>query len=438
MSWTTVAEVKAQVQRLWERGELLRNLLNGEASFPVRLGLTLPSSTELAQDFGAARLWIEQLRAMRQIRIEWRTLNHRVQGAQQVPQSIWLDDLNHALALIGKGAEAAQFGELLELTQSRQPTLIAWMEKRPLQALELADKWAELLSVIDWIVQHPRAGIYLRQVDISGVHSKFIEAHRQVLAQWLDFVLPAAAIHSNLTGANQFCARYGFLDKPARVRFRVLDDAMGILPGIAYPDITLDADSFAALNSCVERAFITENETNFLAFPLVKKSIVIFGSGYGWDALANIAWLDRCKIFYWGDIDTHGFAILNQLRNRYAHVESFLMDKAILMAHEALWGTEGNQSLHDLTNLTMSENALFNELRDNRLGKNLRLEQEMIGFEMVRSAVEKLSDGVLPAPTNELTYESKCQPGPPEIKSALPPAAAVLIVSVRSEQKRNK
>lgn len=66
------------------------------------------------------------------------------------------------------------------------------------------------------------------------------------------------------------------------------------LPGIDCPDITLDADSFSRLQLAVQRVFITENEINFLAFPSVKDAIVIFGAGYGWDALARSRWLNDC------------------------------------------------------------------------------------------------------------------------------------------------
>jgi hypothetical protein len=40
-------------------------------------------------------------------------------------------------------------------------------------------------------------------VDIPGVHSKFIEAHRGVLAEWLDLVLPAAAIEASAIGSER-------------------------------------------------------------------------------------------------------------------------------------------------------------------------------------------------------------------------------------------
>lgn len=390
MSWTTASDLKAQLRRQWERGELLRGLAHGDTVSPLRLTLKGPNSTELAECFEAVRAWIAELVAVPQIRIEWREVNHRILGSQRVPQSVWVDNLDSAFALIGRRGEAARFTELLARSRSQQPALLAWMEKRPLRALELAKDWEGLLAVTDWLVRHPRPGIYLRQVDIPGIHSKFIEAHRGVLAEWLDLVLPPEAILPDRIGVGQFAARYGFLDKPVRIRFRVLDGGVAVLPGIAQPDITLEAGSFAALDISVRRVFVTENETNFLAFPTVTDAIVVFGAGYGWDALAKAEWLKRCGLYYWGDIDTHGFAILDQLRSRFEHVESFLMDRPTLMAHEILWGEEGDQVVHDLPRLTEVERALFDDLRDNRIRSNLRLEQEMIGFGMVRAALANI------------------------------------------------
>jgi hypothetical protein len=117
---------------------------------------------------------------------------------------------------------------------------------------------------------------------------------------------------------------------------------------------------------------------------------VIFGAGYGWDALAKAAWLAQCRMHYWGDIDTHGFAILDQLRSHYAHVASFLMDRATLMAHQDLWGEEPDQVVHDLPRLTTDEKALYDDLRDNRIRQHVRLEQERVGFGWVQSALSGL------------------------------------------------
>ncbi len=166
-----------------------------------------------------------------------------------------------------------------------------------------------------------------------------------------------------------------------RIRFRLLDAALPSLPGcVGLLDVTLDAASFAALLLPVQRVFITENETNFLAFPPAADAIVIFGAGYGWEALARAAWLHRCQLYYWGDIDTHGFAILDQLHGHFPHAASFLMNRDTLLAHRLHWGEEPNPVRHDLALLTPEQAAVYDDLRFDRLQRRLRLEQERVGF----------------------------------------------------------
>ncbi len=229
--------------------------------------------------------------------------------------------------------------------------------------------------------------IYIRQMDLPGVHTKFIEEHRSLLSQLLDCALPAAAIEQDLTGVRQFEGRYGFRAKPERVRFRMLDAACGDFGFRPLADIETDAATFAALDPPVSQAFITENEINFLAFPEVPASMVIFGAGYGFESLRKARWLYACRLCYWGDIDTHGFAILDQLRAHFPHAESFLMDRATLMACKRLWGREKSPVEHDLRRLHTAETALYEDLRANRLGERLRLEQEHIGFDWVLQAL---------------------------------------------------
>jgi hypothetical protein len=52
------------------------------------------------------------------------------------------------------------------------------MRQYPLKVLDQAENWPRLLAVLDWVVRHPGANIYLRQIDASGVDTKFIEQHR--------------------------------------------------------------------------------------------------------------------------------------------------------------------------------------------------------------------------------------------------------------------
>lgn len=384
MSWTTPADLRGQLQRLWDRGDLPRAAVDPDAlAWPLRLTLKTPTASELSERFEAVRIWVRALAETPHLRLEWRDWNHRVQGLQRLPASVWVDTLADALALIGKAREARRLETLWQRTATAQPELLAWIARRPLQALEHADRWERLLAVVAWLQAHPRPGIHLRQVDVPGVDSKFIEAHRTVLTELLDLALAPEAIDPQASGRTGFARRYGFLEKPVRVRFRLLDPTMPSLPGCSgLPDLTLDATNFAALSLPVTRVFITENETNFLAFPALDQAIVIFGAGYGWDALARAEWLHRCDLHlhYWGDLDTHGFAILDQLRVHFPHAASLLMDRETLLAHRPHWGTEPDPVRHDLPRLTREEAAVYDDLRYDRLQPALRLEQERVGF----------------------------------------------------------
>ena len=390
MRWTTPTDLQAQVHKLWDRGLLLASVAGGESVFPRRLALKGPDSRALGERFSEVRDWIAGLVANEGLyRIEWRSVNHRVLGANRIPSAIWIDTLEQALGLIGKHRAAERFAGMVERTRETRAELIPWLAKRPLRALALAEEWPQLLAIVDWLSKHPRPEVYLRQVDLPGVHTKLIEGHRAVLAELFDLVLPGEAIDATHTGAFGFCRRYGFLDKPARVRFRMLDPTVRLLPMASDQDITLAQAAFSSLAPPVATVFITENEINFLAFPNVRDSMVIFGAGYGFANLVAAHWLQEKNILYWGDIDTHGFAILNQLRGFFPHTVSFLMDRETLLAHRQFWGSEPQPQTGDLLRLTTEEQALYDQLRQHTWGVSVRLAQEKIGFRFLAATLQR-------------------------------------------------
>jgi hypothetical protein len=388
--WTGPADIRARVKREWERGRILAATLGGEAVFPMRVPLRGPDAKGLSDGFEEARRWIAALQdssresSGKGYVLEWREINHRQLGRNRVPVAALINSEEDGLALIGRHGDAARFRELAAQVSQELPPLTSWLVRRPLRALELADAWPRLLGVVKRIAAQPRPGIYLRQLDVPGVDTKFIERHKGVLSELLDLALPAGAVDPAATGASSFERRYGFRAKPALVRFRVLDPR--IFPHGAA-DLSIPSEEFVALSLPARRVFITENEINGLAFPAVPDSIVIFGLGYGLDRLAAADWLHACALWYWGDIDTHGFAILDRLRCHFPAAYSLLMDRATLVAHRALWGREETPLTRDLPRLDPQEMALFDELRTNRIAPALRLEQERISYGWLQRAL---------------------------------------------------
>ncbi len=390
MSWTRAADLTAQIQKLWDRGDLLRYGLKPDDLFPLKLKFRAPSSAELSERFENVREWISHIDSLRHYRFEFRELTHRVLGKNSIPESVWVDDLANAIAILSKQPELECYQELADRLTAQLPELLPWMNDHPIRALGYSNDWNHLIAITDWIKRNPRPNVYLRQVDIPGVHTKFIESKAGVLAEWFDIVLPTEQISHDHSASTRFAERYGFKAKPVHIRFRLLDPM--VWPAIrgGDADIALNSATFAALDLNPRFIFITENEVNFLALPSFPSSIVIFGKGYGWEALAKADWMKKCAIFYWGDIDTHGFAILDQLRQRFPNVTSFLMDRATLMRHRHCWVDEEQQATHDLTRLTCEEADLYDELRRNAIRSNLRFEQERICIERVHQELEQL------------------------------------------------
>jgi hypothetical protein len=89
--------------------------------------------------------------------------------------------------------------------------------------------------------------------------------------------------------------------------------------------------------------------------------------------LAGVPWLARVSVVYWGDIDSHGLAILSGVRATVPHVRSVLMDLDTLRVHAARTGVEPTPRSDDLPHLTECEQALYNVLRT---AGGTRVEQE--------------------------------------------------------------
>ncbi|MDP3972430.1 MAG: DUF2220 family protein [Candidatus Nanopelagicales bacterium] len=394
--WTTPADIRAAVQREWDSGRLLAArvpMLEPDTEvratgFPLRIRLRRPSAREMVNRFDEVRGWVSRLNTDGGYRIESTPVANRTLGSQDMPAAAWIDNAQQALALIRRTRDAARFDELVAATPRRFLPVVA---ARPIQVLELAAEWTQIVLVADWILANPRPAVHVRQVDLPGVHTKLIERHRRMISMLVDAVRPA----ESTTGQGWFERRYGFRGKPAMVRFRSLDRERAPLPGVS--DVTIPVAELAAMPVDASRVFITENEINYLAFPDHPGSLVIFGSGHeAPQTLAALPWLDRVEVHYWGDIDTHGFVILDRLRSRVPHTRSLLMDRETLLAHRGLWVPEPTPAGRDLSNLTDAEAELYGSLCGDTFGPSVRLEQERIGFRYLRRALIQLGEAGQP------------------------------------------
>jgi hypothetical protein len=375
---------------MWERGDYLAAIAESRPWEPVSIPIRAPSPSEIASSFGDVQEWVAQWRgaAASRMRVEQRPVGGRAVGTNMVPARAWLDTPEQLWALLGVTPRVKRFTDLVDGTRHEAPALVPYIAAHPTKVLAHETVWPMLVQTVRWIAEQATADMYLRQVDAPGIDTKFIEQHRALLADLLDRYLPDERIDRSLPAAD-FIGRYRFRRKPRYGRLRYLDDRSAM----PFTEIAVRIDELAQRPPVASTVYVIENEITYLAFPPVADAIVILGGGYAVPTLQPLTWLASRRLVYWGDIDTHGFAILNRLRQAFPDTASMLMDRTTLLAHDGQWVREPTPTHVPLPLLDPSETALYSDLVEDVFGPAVRLEQERVRFSSITAAVQERERG---------------------------------------------
>ena len=373
--------IRKKALRLYENGEFLRSFIEREPLFPYKIALKKPTQKELRLNLVTLFDEIKHLERLHLV-VEYREFAFKSMGAQRLPVSVVVENEKDFLRFIAKEKEFGAFCKAYEKAVSRFAALKVLFITRPNLLLQNIDIIDPLLDVVDFFHTHSHPNIYIRELSICGVDTKFIQKNRAVVDTLLMHVLDEKSYDTSITrlSDNGFEKKYGLKYELPLVRFRILDEALYI-NGLS--DISLTTEEFAQLDIACETVFIVENKITMLSFALLTKSIVIFGNGYGVGRVKEAQWMDTKKIFYWGDIDMDGFAILSQARGYFPHIESLFMDVKTLERFLDLAVTSQDKSYKVLQHLTREELLVYERLFQDYYGKNVRLEQERIPFSYI-------------------------------------------------------
>lgn len=381
----TVAELKKKSQSLYR--DYLRALVTGVPFFPRKIR----SDKKVSEDFVVMQSELAQIiSASAEVTgygytIQYEKINTRKHGIQNLPMEISFETEQDYLRFIGKQRESEAFKSNLEYILRTLPVLKDWCGKNVLKIIEYAGEWEDVLKVCRYFLHYPLPGLYIRELPIE-VHTKFIETHKALLYDLLNALLPSHAISEDYSGIKHFEERFGLKSSPALVRFRILDVELARSCFSGLTDLSVPEEEFRQLYIPCNRIFILENKMNFLTLPQLKGAIGIWGCGFGVSILQECPWLTDKEIYYWGDLDVHGFQILSQCRSYYSQVKSVMMDRQTYQRFQEF--SVGNPVPHSpgLENLTEEERETYLLLRC----QQRRLEQEKISHAY---ALEKL-DGL--------------------------------------------
>lgn len=396
MTLKTLREADALLVRRFERSLVERLLgeafgLSYEPAFHLSLGRV--TEAEAVRDLHGLKAELVRWREILPHRPGWRVVlaeqRFRTVGLTvRLPRELTVDSTESLIrALQPNGVTPAvwrtaisrlqRFCETFGLTSddSRRSAAASLRGLKLLFPQDTSDREFEaVLGTLSWLLRHPNAGLFPRALPVAGVDSKWLEKRRGTLAR----------LWNTVTGENvsaaDFLEHAGLLRLPQFVS--VKNAATWVGEGAAEEVVKLPVEMLAKKASASPVILIIENEQTALSldFPDVP---IFLALGYGVTLLESLPWMKEKRILYFGDLDTHGLAILAECRRLFPQTESVLMDLPTFERWRAFAVTEPKGAEPSPEHLTPEERALADVLSAGRL----RLEQERIPFDTVREAV---------------------------------------------------
>jgi hypothetical protein len=389
-------DVRARCKRQFTREQLvwLGNPTSAVANQTVALGA--PTQNDAATDPEAVRSWAMAWSAWEATHqpgaVTWEIRQWPRLGTQRLPASLVISSLDDVAKLADQGSRWQRATARHHLLS----TVCVWLLGRPApQRLfdALADysdvDFERLMSLMRWLSEHPASGLQLRQLPVVGLDTKWVEQRRGLI---IDLLQCRPAQPSVDQAGQDLHALLGLAKQRIRVRMRLLgDDLRRDVGGLC--DIEAPVEELAALPIAPRIAFVVENLESGLALPALPGSVALMKLGHAVNLLRLLPWLRTARIVVWGDIDTHGFAILDRIRSSFAQAESILMDRETLLSCRLLW-VEEPQPYNGpaLERLATSERQVFDGLVCGTWGVRVRLEQERLPWLLVEATLERIHE----------------------------------------------
>lgn len=378
----TPNEIQEQCSKWWK--EVLISTVDGTNMFPREINrIGKISSKDILTKLSAYKHSIELLKSNskenRKVGYSLVTEERHFDkiGKQIVPVKISIDCIEDYLAVTKNGRDYETFCANLSILNKELPALMNWVRTNPFKVFE-HKTWDDTLKVCKYFIAVPKPKLYIRQLPIA-VHTKYVQENRSIIQSLLEFLIPE---HIN-EEETKFESRFNLKYAEPLIRIRFLDALLS--PISTVTDLSLTISEFCNVTSDCTNIFVTENLMNFLTLPYLKGTIAIWsGGGFNVSYLTNIEWIKAKRFFYWGDLDAHGFQILNQFRAYFQDTVSVMMDKDTFSSFTP---TNGPVSLkQNLPRLSESESKMYIYLQES----NLRLEQERIAQDYVEKYLAAL------------------------------------------------
>lgn len=364
--------------REWDNKGNWRARLKGERTLPLQLRLQAPTGPQAAGDMARFQAFVHQWRLYpHQSVLKWSTVTIRGFGEQNLPTSLQVPSLSVLASILGE--DVAAFHEEWGRRELRLTGISSALQPAAadvcfdLMALSAAD-FDVLCQLMPQLSKGMGRGGYIRALALQGVGTKFIESNVALIERLVD------ALH-----ALGDCDLYGWLAvvrKPTgTIAVRGMSESIRQQLG-SLRTVWVDGRELMDLQVAASHLLVIENEQPAYVALNMPGTIIVAGCGYdlGW---LRAPWVSCLTIGYWGDLDSHGFDMLELAREYQPLIQSVMMDRETLEAHpHASLEPEGAPVSRG--RLTMDEAQVLATLRARPVAQR-RLEQEKLPAQFIHA-----------------------------------------------------
>ena len=320
--------VKRRLQQRFRIGQ--RHWLEDAGVWPLSIPLGVPSERQARDQLSVVQAWQARWHGWRgEGEIVWVERRWSGLGTQRLPERVILHNPTQVVSWLGE-AERWQRAEQRHARMVNRWSRLAGILSRYFDVLAdyPEDDFHRLFAMLEWLEAQADSGLYVRQLPVVGVDPKGLSARKTLVIGLL------RAIRGDGSDDADFFGLTGIRREPVLMRLRLLDADVRQIAG-GFGDITVPVEDVPRLHLPLRCVYIVENLQTGLAFEEMPGAAVFMRLGYAVDLFGEIPWRRQLPCYYWGDMDTHGFAILNRLRHYLPHARPLLMDDQTPLSHKS-------------------------------------------------------------------------------------------------------
>jgi len=322
-----VEAVKILKKEQWDNETALSNRLNDLLDYPIVIDLNPPRHKKTFKEVGLLQDFIDQWNRYEFFEnVSWETINIQDLGVKLLPSKLVISDFNQlidTLVDIAKKRLLKWRRICKDIAPNNElnfhPALISSiLEIEKLSKSDLAH-FNMLISKIKtdrWDTD------YVRNTPVEGLNVEFLKKNEELITEVLN-----ERFDDNIDELGGLLSWLGYEKNNVDdqwVYIRPLSDETA--SGIGFlPTARVLADDLQNFELPATNILVIQNPKPGFSLPKMEDTIAVFGVGKNTDWLLA-EWVDQKNVIYWGDIDSEGLHILDELKQMMCHIKTVMMD----------------------------------------------------------------------------------------------------------------